>query len=54
MKSSEILKKLLKDVEKHKIGDVDYYWDGKKVVRDKISFNRQELLDWFAKNKNSE
>ena len=38
---------LLKAVEKGKIGEIDYYWNGKKVIRDKIIFTREELVNFF-------
>lgn len=44
---SKTLKKLLRDVEMGVIGELDYYWDGKKVIKDRIIFDRQELINWF-------
>jgi len=48
MKRRVILIELLEDVKNGNIGEVDYHWDGKKVVKDNIIFTRNELMKWFA------
>lgn len=40
---------LLKAVEKGKIGEIDYYWNGKKVIRDNILFKRGDLVNFFRR-----
>ena len=43
----QALDDLLNAVEKGKIGNIDYKWDGKKVIRDNIIFSREELVNFF-------
>lgn len=46
---NNIIKKLLKDVRLGKVGEIDYYFDGKDVIKDKIIFDRKELINWFKR-----
>ena len=46
--AKELIEKLLLDVEKGRLGEIDYKWDGKKIVKDNIIFKRQDLIHWFA------
>ena len=38
---------LFDDIELGKIGKIDYKWNGKKVIRDNITFTREELVNFF-------